>query len=164
MPHSHLSTYLNDHLAGATAALELLEHLQSWYAGTDVAQTAADLLRDISADVEVLEDVMKRLDVSQSIPRRIAGWIGEKVANLKLKLDDPGAKGLRLLESAEALSLGVEGKRLLWTSLSIVLANEEALRGVDFEDLQRRAVQQREQIESLRLIAAQATLSEATRP
>jgi hypothetical protein len=159
MQSAHLATYLNDHLAGAMGAIELLEHLQSWYAGTDIEREAADLLADIAADVQVLKEVMDRLKVTRSVPRRIVGWFAEKAANLKLKLDDPAAKGLRLLESAEALSLGVEGKRLLWTSLSIVLANEEAVRGIDFEDLQRRAVRQREQIESLRLVAAQACLS-----
>ena len=31
MVNEHLATYLNDHLAGSVAAIELLEHLQAAY-------------------------------------------------------------------------------------------------------------------------------------
>lgn len=159
MANSHLATYLNDHLSGATAALELLEHLKSWYAGTDIENVAATLYADIAEDRQVLETLMERLGISKSVPRRVAAWLAEKAANLKLKLDDPSAKGLRLLESAEALSLGIEGKRLLWVSLESAVEAEPALRGLDFPQLQERAVEQRVLVEKIRLGAARTVIN-----
>src|SRR5688500_12929805 len=106
MAREYLATYLNDHLAGATAALELLEHVQSWYAGTQIESFAAELHADILADRGELESLMERLGVGRSVARRVAGWLAEKGAQLKLKLDDPAAKGLRLLEAMDALSIG----------------------------------------------------------
>ena len=36
MAIEHLATYLNDHLSGSVAAIELLEHLQAAYAGNEL--------------------------------------------------------------------------------------------------------------------------------
>ena len=60
MPGPHIGTYLNDHLAGAAGAIELLEHLERARAGTPMAPFAAGLRVDILADRGVLEDLMKR--------------------------------------------------------------------------------------------------------
>src|SRR3954463_2941221 len=118
MPHKHLATYLNDHLAGAATAIELLSHLESAYAGAEPAGWAATLRADIEADRRELEGLMGRWGVSQSPPREASAWVGEKLAELKLRRDDPAAGAFRLMESTEAVSLGIEGKRSLWRSLS----------------------------------------------
>ena len=41
MSHKHLATYLNDHLAGAITAVDLLSHVESSYAGSEPAAWAA---------------------------------------------------------------------------------------------------------------------------
>jgi hypothetical protein len=48
--NEHLATYLNDHLAGSVAALEVLEKLQAAYEGTELEQFCAELRNDIEAD------------------------------------------------------------------------------------------------------------------
>ncbi|MBN9518814.1 hypothetical protein J0H58_09885 [bacterium] len=55
----HLATYLNDHLAGSTAALELLEHLERTH--PDLAPSLAVLRRDIEDDRRELEALMTRV-------------------------------------------------------------------------------------------------------
>ena len=161
MPRENLAVYLNDHLAGSTALLELLERLQSWYAGSEIETFAAALHLEISEDRQALVDLMERLQVSRSFPRRFAGWIAEKAAQLKLRIDDPGAQAFRLLESLEAMSLGIEGKRLLWVSLSAAAEKDQALRGVDYENLKERATDQRVRVETVRVAAAQGSLAPA---
>lgn len=159
MSHDNLAVYLNDHLAGATGLLELLEHVQNWYAGTDLERSVAALHAEISEDRQVLMDLMERLNISKSVPRRVAGWLAEKAAQLKLKIDDPAAQALRLLESMEAASLGIEGKRLLWVSLSAAAEKDAALRGTDYQKLEQRAADQRVRVERVRVTAAQAGIS-----
>jgi hypothetical protein len=56
---------------------------------------------------------MARLGVPTSAPRRAAAWLAEKLTELKLRLDDPSGGALRLMETLEAVSVGIEGKRLL---------------------------------------------------
>src|SRR5947208_11837630 len=158
MSSKDLATYLNDHLAGAMTALELLSHLESAYAGTKVEGWAAALRTDVEADRRQLEGLMARWGVSQSPPRKVSAWVGEKLAELKLRLDDPAAGALRLLEATEALSVGIEGKRSLWRALAAVADESADLRGVDYDRLIRRAEDQRSRAETVRLEAAKAAL------
>jgi hypothetical protein len=158
MADKHIATYLNDHLAGAAAALELLEHLETEHAGTDVGRFAAELRADIATDREELEALINRLGVSESRTRKAAGWLGEKAAQLKLRLDDLTDGALRLHETLEALSLGIEGKRSLWRALAAAAEDSPALRVADYEALARRAEDQRGRVEVKRLEAARKAL------
>ena len=159
MASDYIATYLNDHLAGATGALELLEHLETEHAGTEVGRLAAELRADVAADRQTLESIMDRLQVAQSRTRKAAAWLGEKAAELKLRLDDPAGGSLRLFESLEALSLGIEGKRSLWRALAAAAEEAPHLRVADYEDLIRRAEEQRSRVEAARLEAARRALT-----
>lgn len=159
MADKHLATYLNDHLAGSTSALELLGHLEKSHAGTDTGRFVAALRADIEADQRELEGLIARLGVAASAPRKAAAWLAEKGAELKLRLDDSAGGALRLLEALEALSLGIEGKRLLWRSLAAAAGDVPGLRGTDYGRLEQRAEEQRRRVEAARLDAARVALS-----
>jgi hypothetical protein len=151
MAHTNLGTYLNDHLAGSTAALELLEHLTQQHAGSGIATLASGLHGEISADRKVLEDLIARIEVSESAARKATSWVMEKFARLKLRMDDPSGGAFYLLEAFEALSLGIEGKASLWRTLLVVSAEVTALRGPDYSQLLERAEAQRDRIEPVKL-------------
>ncbi|HEX6862545.1 MAG TPA: hypothetical protein VF414_07015 [Thermoanaerobaculia bacterium] len=159
MAREHIATYLNDHLAGATGAVELLEHLEKEHAGTEVGRLAAGLRADVEADRQTLESLMERLEVGRSRTRKAAAWLGEKAAELKLRLDDPAGGSLRLFESLEVLSLGIEGKRSLWRALAAAAEEAPHLRVADYEGLIRRAEEQRSRVETARLEAARRALA-----
>jgi len=161
MADPYLETYLNDHMAGSEAALELLEHLEQGQAGTPIARFAAELRVDIEADRHTLEGLMERLQVSVSRPRKAAAWLAEKFAELKLRLDDRPEGALNQLEVLEALSLGIEGKRLLWRALGAAAEVSLRLGGTNYEALERRAEEQRDRVEELRLAAAKVALGSA---
>ena len=159
MAREHIATYLNDHLAGATGAIELLEHLEKEHAGTEVGRLAAGLRADVEADRQALKSLMERLEVAQSRTRKAAAWLGEKAAELKLRLDDPAGGSLRLFESLEALSLGIEGKKSLWRALATAAEEAPDLQVADYEELIRRAEEQRNRVETARLEAARRALA-----
>jgi hypothetical protein len=163
MAHDHLATYLNDHLAGAVAALELLAHLERAHAGTSVGRALIELRADIDADRETLESLMRRLHVTESRPRKATAWLAERLAWLKLRLDDSGHGAFRLFESLEAVSLGIEGKLGLWRTLAAIAPALPDVSALDYETLIRRATDQRGRAEALRLEAAPAALA-ATQP
>jgi hypothetical protein len=143
-----LSIYLNDHLSGSTAALELLEHLEGSHA--DLAPFLKNLRHDIALDREQLETLIARLGATQSVSRQAVAWVAEKFARLKMTADDLSGGRLKLLESLEAVAIGIHGKGSLWRALKVV----PAARGPDYDTLIRRADEQRERIEALRLNAA----------
>src|SRR4051794_17542321 len=108
MSNAYLSTYLNDHLAGSVAALEMLAQLETSHRDTDMERVFASLIVDISADRDELLSLMGRLNIGVSTSRSVTGWLADKATQLKLRLDDPRKGALRLLESVEAVSLGIE--------------------------------------------------------
>jgi hypothetical protein len=135
---SPLSIYLNDHLAGSTAGLELARRVADG--------TLAD---EIEEDRATLVDVMRRLDVDTDEARQVIAWIGEKALRVK-----PGGR----LHDLEALSLGVEGKRALWEALRHARADDPRLDGIDLAALSARAQSQRSRVEEQRLAEAGGAL------
>lgn len=150
-----LATYLNDHLAGAVAALSLLEHLEA--TDPDLAPLLAALRHDIELDRKELEALIDRLGAGRSAVRRAAGWVAEKVARLKLAADDPSGDRLKRLEALEVLAVGIHGKASLWRALRVV----PAAAGPDYDRLIGRADEQRERVEAARLDAARAAFGAA---
>jgi hypothetical protein len=158
MSKKHLTTYLNDHLSGAVAAIELLDHLAA--DAPEIRPSLLQLRNDIEADKKELEKLMDRLDIDQSVLRKATAWIGEQVAETKLSMDDQTSGLLRRLERLEILSLGIEGKLSLWRALEAASKQDANLRKLDYEGLARRAQDQRDRVEELRLDAARLALAQ----
>lgn len=162
MANDHLATYLNDHLAGAVSALELIDSFASTYTDTSVGRFFADLQADVAADRQELEAFMERLHITKSRPRKAVAWLTEQFTELKLRLDDPVGGSLRLLEGLDFLAAGIEGKQALWRALDAAAPEVPELQGMDYERLKRRAEEQRRRVEAVRLEAAKVTFSSAS--
>jgi transcriptional regulator GlxA family with amidase domain len=78
----YTATYLNDHLAGSVAALDLLVHLTQQHAGTELEEFFDTLRADILEDRDELAALMERLGVSSSRVRKAVAWVAEKFARL----------------------------------------------------------------------------------
>lgn len=154
MANKHLAIYLNDHLAGSTGALELLAHLQEAYANTAVGSALAQLHAEIEAERQELERLIDRLHADLSGPRRLGAWLGEKLAQIKLQIDDKSSGDMRLFEGLEALALGIQGKRGLWQVLAITSESQPDLHGPDYPQLVQRSEDQYNRVEAMRLEAA----------
>lgn len=158
MAYEHLSTYLNDHSAGAAAAINLMQHLETQYAGTETAAFIAHLRTDVEADERQLQQLIERLSVHGGEMRKFGAWLTERFAQFKLVIDDPSGGQLRLLELLEVLTIGIEGKLLLWQSLRTIASAVPELQDADYEKLSQRARDQRSRLEPYRLAAAQNAL------
>lgn len=158
MANEHLATYLNDHLAGSVVAVELMQSLESSHEGTPVATFVRELRADIEADQKELQRLMSGLEITESRTRKASAWLTEKLTALKLRFDDSEDGNLRLFESLEALSLGIEGKQSLWRALSAAAEISPELRILDYGVLQKRAQEQRDRVESKRIEVARKIL------
>jgi hypothetical protein len=149
-----LGTYLNDHLAGAAAGVELAEKLGATYEGTPFGTAVAAVAGEIKVDKETLEGLMERLGIGRSPSKRAAGWVFEKVTRLRFNRQLTGSEDLTRLLETETLSLGIEGKLAMWQALKGVDGLDAELGRADFDRLIFRARQQREALEPHRLEAA----------
>ncbi len=153
-----LATYLNDHLAGSVAAIELLDHLRELSKGTQREKLFTTLQSEIREDQVVLQDLLRSLGEKESRIRKTAAWLAEKLGEVKLKLDDSGNGDLPLLEALESLALGILGKLALWRSLETGRETVPELRRLDFEKLKSRALAQHNRVEAERVQAARNAL------
>ena len=107
---TNLKIYLNDHLAGAVAALELIDHRREEYKDEPLGKSFESLKADIDADKETLREIMRSLGIEESSVRQTGAWAAEKVAHARLKIagDESG-----LVLALEGLIMGILGKRML---------------------------------------------------
>lgn len=157
---NELSTYLNDHLAGSVAALELVEYLAKHYPDSDLETFFAELHADIVADQDVLRDLLNTFGAKESAVRKAGAWIAEKFGRAKLNLDEHQVSGAGLLEALDGLVLGITGKGLLWRALAAAAQTTPQLKGPDYAELEQRAVTQRNRVEEKRLAAARKAFRE----
>jgi hypothetical protein len=113
----YLGIYLNDHLAGSTGGLELVKRAIGEHEGTALATFLAELRDEIAEDRHVLEELMDQLGVGADKAKVAVAWASEKAARLKLNGEVRGRSPLTPLVELEALSIGIEGKRLLWLAI-----------------------------------------------
>ena len=153
------ATYLNDHLAGATAGLELARRAASNNRSNEYGAALSELAQDIQEDREALEDVMSRLDVGQDQLKLLLAWGAEKARRAKPNGGFLRYSPLSRLEELELLLLGVNGKLALWRALRGTMGDDPRLSGTDFEALITRADSQRRRLEHQRLKAAHEALA-----
>ena len=154
-----LTVYLNDHLAGAAAGLELAEKLRDNNQGTELGKVMVALHHDISEDRDSLEELMRHLDLQRHPVKEAAGWVLEKLSRLRLSPAVTGSTELTRLLETEALSLGIEGKLSMWTALKEAAAADPRLAAADYDRLIERARSQRRTLEPHRRAAAVASFS-----
>lgn len=156
MNNDNLKTYLNDHLAGSTGAIDLLHHL------ADSADTVPDktffqtLAKEVEADQQLLKEMLNSIHTEQSQLKQAAVWIAGRIGRLKLDMSDLNL-GLGQFEALELLALGIQGKRLLWRILGSISTNYLMWQSYDFTDLEARAKDQLERIELRHIQLAHVT-------
>jgi hypothetical protein len=153
-----LSTYLHDHLAGSTLALELLEHLRTLHSADFIGAFATELLLDIETDRTSLQQIAVRIGQPSNAVKEAAAWLGEKVS--RLKLGDAGAISFGTFETLEFLELGIQGKAALWRALEAASTSDIRLQATDFAYLINRAEDQAARVEKQRLELARSVFEE----
>jgi hypothetical protein len=150
--------YLNDHLAGSVAALELLDALAGRVHGTPAEQVLRTVRVEVAADQDVLRAVLDKVGGDESRLKQAAAWLSEKLGQAKFVVAGHRYPDLDVLEGLETLALGIQGKAALWRALGAVAAESPRLSSFQFSSLEARARAQYDQLEQVRLSAARAAL------
>lgn len=149
-----LTTYLNDHLAGAAGGTELAAKLAHDLAGTALAGTLDTLHHDIVADQRTLLAVMDAVGARRSRWKQATGWALEKASRLKFSASVAGDADYGTMLRLETLAAGVDAKQAMWQALRRLGNDSGRFAGIDMDELAQRASQQRATIEDHRLAAA----------
>lgn len=153
-----LGVYLNDHLAGATAGVELARRTAAAAApGSAAAVTLKALAAEAAADRDALVRIMAALGVPRRSYKVLAAWAGEKLGRLKLNGRLLARSPLSGLLEAEVLRLAVEGKAAGWRTLRLLAERDGRLDAGRLDELIARAARQSAALEEIRAgLAGQA--------
>ena len=161
-PRRLLEIYLNDHLAGAAAGIEVGERALSANRGSPLGEYLAIFVREAREDRAALEQVMDRLEFGRAAWKQAVVWVAEKALRAKLNGRIFDYSPLSRLEELEGLCLGVEGKVSLWRTLLELSRADPRLNTDDLERLIQRAVSQKTRLIELRLEAASQAFAPGT--
>ena len=154
MDEKYLRIYLQDHLAGSTAGLELARRLRGENEGTGYGAPLAKVADEIEADRRQLEGIMEDLGFGGDRLKNITAWGFEKLGRLKLNGELTRYSPLSRVVELEGLLTGITGKKGLWIALLEVAPSEPRLEAALLERLRDRAEEQRTTVEELRQKAA----------
>ncbi len=157
-----LAIYLNDHLAAATGARELVRRAAGANRGSSYEAFIERLAAEIEEDRQSLLAIMRALEVGTDRLKVAGGWSAEKLGRLKLNGRLRGYSPLSRVVELEMLALGVTGKLALWRGLERLQSDQVALAEFDLPLLIRRAESQLDGLETQRLRAVGEALAGAT--
>jgi hypothetical protein len=151
-----LGIYLNDHLGGATGGLELARRTAGAHRGQPPGAELDRIAREIAEDRDTLIEVMRTLGVPVRQYKVLAGWAAERVGRLKLNGRVLERSPLSSVIELEGLQLGVRGKWALWRTLRALAEDDARLDPARLDGLVRRAEEQVDTLERLRVEASAA--------
>lgn len=153
----YLSTYLQDHRAGAESGVNLALRLRDENVDTQYEDVLTLLAREIEDDVTTLEAIMERLGVDKAPLKTAGAKVGEMLGRLKPNEHLTAYSPLSRVQELELLRAGVQGKLALWDALLEVSDDVEHLDPDELRTLRDRAESQLVRLrEQHRMAAPQA--------
>jgi hypothetical protein len=155
MSRTLLGIYLNDHLAGATAGVDLARRLtrnEGEWAGNGKLERIAE---EIEQDRATLLEIMASLGEPVRRVEMWAGWAAEKAGRFKLNGRVVARSPLSRLMELEAMRLGVEGKVAGWRTLRARATVDSRLDADKLDELITNGRSQITRLERLRSRAAE---------
>ena len=157
MAYQGLDVYLTDHLAGATAGVNLSRMAAEEHKSDEHGQFFGEIASEIKTDYETLERLLDEMGVERSATKTAAAEIGSKMMAPKFTGGDDDE--LNAFITLETLSIGVEGKVCMWKAIATVGDSNATLENYDLGELIARGESQRERIEAKRLELAPQALA-----
>jgi hypothetical protein len=148
MAYSALDTYLNDHIAGATAGTNLAKIAAEEHQTDEHGPFFSEIYAAVEKDFGILKDLAAALGVEESAGKGALAEIGSKMMAPKFTAGEDDQ--LNAFITLETLSIGVEGKVCMWKALKTIESDYAGFENFDLDDLLASAESQREKIEAQR--------------
>jgi hypothetical protein len=158
-----LERYLNDHLAGSSGAILMIQHFLDVMEIPEAREFFVELKTAVEADRALLEKLLSSAGMSRSGFLNVAGDITARIGFFKLRWEGFKSGHLGMFEGLEMIALGIQGKRLLWVTLKEIACWFPEWKDIDFAKLESDAIFQRDGVELWRIEAARGIFPSATR-
>ncbi|MFS0705763.1 hypothetical protein AB6N23_14715 [Cellulomonas sp. 179-A 9B4 NHS] len=147
-----LATYVEDHVAGATAVISRLERLSRVEEIGDMREPLGRLAAELREERATHMATARDLELSLSRLKRVGAVLGEHVARLKPNGRVGGRSPMSLVLELEIIRSGLEGKRMGWVTLR---EHADALE-LDVARLEHFITRSRDQADRVEHLAARA--------
>lgn len=161
MSNDPLALYLNDHLAGSVAGLNLMDSLAAQTEGTALATRLRALADQVREDQQLVREVLDRLGAGERRLNQAAAWMTEKVSEGRLALTGRNHPALAVFEGLESIALGLQGKLALFRALAEIESHDTRLTGFPFAERAVRTATEHAMIEQERLAVAHEAFGSA---
>ncbi len=151
-----LQKYLNQHLSGSHAALNLLQTLVRM--NGPETHHYQQLHDSVAKNQMALAALLRQAGFPRDRATELAAPAGSFLAVLRFKTHGLRTGGLGLMEALEALQLGVQGQLLLWNNVLLPGVAVPPWKKEDLAALRQSAEEQLYMVEALRVKAVKQTL------
>lgn len=155
MKQADLGYYLNNHIAGSVAGIELVKQMVNENRGSELAHFLEKLKVELEEDQEMVRRMLKAIDQKESYTKELGAWLLEKLAVAPIA-GITQSPYLRRVVELEAILLGSQGRIAMWTMLEKLFQADPRLTFADFTALRERAQRQARELDSFREAAAAA--------
>jgi hypothetical protein len=149
----YLAIYLNDQLALGILWRELARRAEQNNRDNEIGPAVAEVATGITQDVDTFKTIMRRMGIRRNPAKIALAVAAERLGRLKPNGRLTKYSPLSRFVELEVLAIGIEGKKVLWTTLRDLAGLADRLPDIDFDGLIRRAEQQRRTLEPHRATA-----------
>lgn len=139
MEDAYLTTYLNDHLGGVVAAVELSRRCLSRNGNSELGSFLERLTANFESERELLRKMIRALDRVESPVKILGGWAIEKVTRLKLNNALFRYSDLSRVIELEALLAAAQAQWRMWAVLDASRSGDPRFAGMDFAEAAKKA-------------------------
>ena len=151
-----LRIYMTDQLALGVLWREIARRACNASNGSAEGAALQRVAAEISEDVALFEQMMRRLGFSTRTPKALLAVVAERAGRLKLNGRILSRSPLSRFEELDFLVMGIDGKVVLWQNLRDGAGLGARLPDINFDRLIERARSQRAALEPFHAVAAQA--------
>lgn len=159
MTEALLHTYLNDHLAAATAGEQLFRRAAANQRSRSYSAELDALAAAVAEDRSRLRTLMSRLDATENRPKQLLAGATEFAGRFKPNRFVLRRSPLSDLMEVEAMRVGVAAKRSGWRALLASEASEDPMVRDELTELERRANEQSDSLDELHQRVARDVLT-----
>ena len=145
-----LRIYMNDQLALGVVWREVAQRAARENRASDYGEPLARVAAGITDDVATFERIMERVGLRQDPVKTRFAMLADRLGRFKFGGIGRGYSELSRFEELEFLAMGIDGKKILWTTLRDLAGVGHRLPDVDFDHLLARAEAQRADLEPFR--------------
>ncbi|MEX0937108.1 MAG: hypothetical protein WDZ59_04550 [Pirellulales bacterium] len=157
MENRLLHIYLDDHIALMVAEMELAARCGRSNRGTPLAQFLEQLQKDVAAQKQVAEGVLRQTGGRSSLEGRMkqsAAWFAEKLGRLKLNGALLHYSALSRVLELETLSAAAQQRIAVWENCDAVQNADLAMADGCYARCRQQAQQHLEELIGFRRLAA----------